>query len=137
MPVYSKEYVFATKGEIDVLDVTDYVGLTIDESGILAGTATVFTSEESCGIVVMEYEHGLIQDLKKVVGRIVPRGDGYVHDTIDDDAHSHLRAALIGPSVSIPFSNGNLQLGAWQQVLFVDFGRKPTTRRLMVQVVGE
>lgn len=137
MPVFTKEYVFATKGEIDILDVTDYVVSAVSESKMLSGVATVFTSEETCALVMMEYEHGLMQDLKQAVGRLVPRGEGYVHDTIDDDAHSHLRSTILGNSITVPFVNGALSLGAWQQILLLELGRRPSTRKVLVQLVGE
>jgi secondary thiamine-phosphate synthase enzyme len=135
--VYTKEYIFATKGEIDILDITDYVSSAVTESKLLNGMATVFTTEETCALVIMEYEHGLMQDLKQAIGRIVPRGEGYVHDTIDDDAHSHLRSTLLGSSITVPFVNGSLSLGAWQQVLLLELGKRPDTRKILVQVLGE
>ena len=137
MGVFTKEFIFATKGEIDILDITDYVVSAVSESKLINGITTVFTTEENCALVIMEYEHGLMQDLKKSIGRIVPRGEGYVHDTIDDDAHSHLRSTLLGSTLTIPFVNGNLSLGAWQQVLFLELGKRPDTRKILVQVVGE
>ena len=137
MGVFTKEYIFATKGEIDILDITDYVISAVSESKLINGIATVFTTEENCALVIMEYEHGLMQDLKQSIGKLVPRGEGYVHDTIDDDAHSHLRSTLLGSTLTIPFVNGNLSLGAWQQVLFLELGKRPDTRKILVQVVGE
>ncbi len=137
MGVFTKEYIFATKGEIDVLDVTEYVTSAVAESKLVSGVATVFTSEETCGLVIMEYEHSLMQDLKQVISKLVPRADGYSHNTIDDDAHSHLRSTLLGSSLSVPFVNGNLALGAWQQVLFLELGKRPSTRKILVQVIGE
>lgn len=137
MGVFTKEYVFATKGEIDILDITDYVVSAVSDSGLINGVVNVFTSEETCAVVIMEYEHGLMQDLKEVIGRLVPRGEGYVHDTIDDDAHSHLRSALLGSGLSVPFVNGNLSLGAWQQILLLELGKRPSTRKILVQVLGE
>jgi secondary thiamine-phosphate synthase enzyme len=135
--VFTKEYIFATKGEIDILDITDYVVSGVVESRLLSGIVTIFTAEETCGLAIMEYEHGLMQDLKKVMSTLVPRGEGYVHDTIDDDAHSHLRTTLLGSSLTVPFVNGSLSLGAWQQILLLELGRRPSTRKVMVQVVGE
>ena len=135
--VFTKEFIFATKGEIDILDITDYVSSAVTESKLLGGMVTVFTTEETCALVIMEYEHGLMQDLKQAIGRIVPRGEGYVHDTIDDDAHSHLRSTLLGSSLTIPFVNGSLSLGAWQQVLLLELGKRPDTRKILVQVLGE
>ena len=137
MGVFTKEFIFATKGEIDILDITDYVISAVSESKLINGITTVFTTEENCALVIMEYEHGLMQDLKQSIGKIVPRGEGYVHDTIDDDAHSHLRSTLLGSTLTIPFVNGNLSLGAWQQVLFLELGKRPDTRKILVQVVGE
>ena len=137
MGVFTKEFIFATKGEIDILDITDYVSSAVTESKLLGGMVTVFTTEETCALVIMEYEHGLMQDLKQAIGRIIPRGEGYVHDTIDDDAHSHLRSTLLGSSLTIPFVNGSLSLGAWQQVLLLELGKRPDTRKILVQVLGE
>lgn len=137
MGVFNKEYVFATKGEIDILDVTDYVTSSVTESKLLNGVVTVFTPEENCALVLMEYERGLVQDLKRQIGRLVPQDEGYVHDTIDDDAHSHLRTAMLGSSLSVPFVNSNLSLGAWQQILLLELGKRPNTRKVMVQVLGE
>jgi len=134
---FTKEFIFATKGEIDVLDVTEYVTSAVAESRLLSGVATVFTSEETCALVTMEYEHGLVQDLKQVISKLVPRSEGYSHNSVDDDAHCHLRSTLLGSTVSIPFVNGNLALGAWQQVLFLELGKRPSTRKIVVQVVGE
>ncbi len=135
--MFNNEYVFATKGEIDILDITDYVTSSVTESKLLNGSATIFTPEENCALIIMEYESGLVQDLKKEIGKLVPQDEGYIHDTIDDDAHSHLRTSLLGSSLSIPFINGNLCLGAWQQVLFIELGKRPNTRKIIVQVLGE
>ncbi len=137
MGVFTKEYIFATKGEIDILDVTDYVNAALAESKLLGGMATAFTSEETCALVIMEYEHGLMQDLRKAISQMIPRGEGYVHDTIDDDAHSHLRSTVLGKSVTVPFVNGTLSLGAWQQILLLELGKRPSTRKMLVQLVGD
>ncbi len=137
MGVFTKEYIFATKGEIDILDITDYVSAAMAESRLLNGIATVFAAEETCALVIMEYEHGLMQDLKQMIAKLVPRSEGYLHNTIDEDAHCHLRSAVLGSTLSVPFVNGNLALGAWQQILLLDLGKRPSTRKMMVQVLGE
>ncbi len=124
-----------TRGHTDVVDITREVASAVRGSGV----ATVFVSGSTAGITTIENEPGLLDDLKEALERMAPSGRRYHHSETagDDNGASHVRAALLGPSLSVPFADGRLLLGTWQQIVLVDFDTRPRTRDITVQVVGE
>jgi secondary thiamine-phosphate synthase enzyme len=137
--VVTRELQLRTKGGYDVQDITDHVMRAVQESKLTAGTVTVFCSGSTGGLTTLEYESGVVQDLKQVLDEITPPDRDYRHHARwgDDNGHSHLRAALIGPSLTVPFVDGRLTLGTWQQIVFCDFDTRPRARSLIVQIMGE
>lgn len=128
-----------TKGFTDILDITDKVAGIVAKSDIQNGLVNVFCSGSTGGITTIEYESGVINDLKKAIEKIVPSNMPYEHDTRwgDGNGFSHVRAALMKPSLTIPLIKGKLTLGTWQQIVFMDFDNRGRNRDVVVQVVGE
>lgn len=128
-----------TKGNIDVIDITREVQSKVDKSGVQEGHVLVFVSGSTAGVTTVEYEPGLEKDLKEMFERVVPSDKDYYHNERwgDGNGHSHVRASLLGPSVIVPFSNGELLLGTWQQIVLMDFDNRARSREIVVQVVGE
>jgi len=128
-----------TKGFSDVIDITDKVAGMIKHSGIQNGMVTVFCSGSTGSITTIEYESGVIYDLQKAIEKIVPSDIPYEHDKRwgDGNGFSHVRAALIKPSLTIPLVKGKLTLGIWQQIVFIDFDNRERNRNIIVQVVGD
>ena len=128
-----------TKGFADIIDVTDGVLSLLHESKISNGLLTVFCSGSTGAITTIEYESGVIEDLKKAIERIAPSNMPYAHDKRwgDGNGFSHVRAALMKPSLTIPVVEGSLALGTWQQIVLIDFDNRPRERKLIVQIVGE
>jgi len=129
----------STKGFTDILDITDKVTGIVAKSGIQNGLVNVFCSGSTGGITTIEYESGLIKDLQKAIEKIVPSNVPYEHDKRwgDGNGFSHIRAALMKPSLTIPLVKGKLSLGTWQQIVFMDFDNRGRDREIVVQVVGE
>jgi secondary thiamine-phosphate synthase enzyme len=127
-----------TQGHGEVVDVTTSAQKAIDNAGMRDGLCTVFVAHSTCGITVIECEPGCNADLNTVLERIAPESDRWEHNerNADTNGHSHARAALIGPSVTIPVSNGELLLGIWQKIVCVDFDDRPRTRRVVIQLLG-
>lgn len=136
---HSGQFGLQTQGNDDMHDVTGQVQQIILESGMLNGIVTVFVVGSTAGVTTIEYEPGLAQDMAKVMERIAPRDDLYAHEARwdDDNGHSHIRASLLGPSITLPFSEGRLAVGTWQQIVLVDFDTRPRNRTVIVQVLGE
>lgn len=128
-----------TKGNADMLDLTDQVRTIIDDLEMHEGTVTIFTPSSTSGLTTIEFESGALEDLRRALERIAPTDAEYLHNLRwgDGNGHSHLRAAMMGPSLSIPVHQGTLLLGTWQQILFVDFDNRPRHRKLVVQIVGD
>ena len=139
MAVFSDKISLSTKGFCDVHDITPRLRQILTESGLQEGICCVILAGSTGGITTIEYEPGLLKDLENVLEKITPSNKSYHHDAAwgDGNGFSHLRSALIGASASIPFSNGKLILGTWQQVVFLDFDNRPRERTLHVQLVGE
>ncbi len=131
-------FVVETKGFTDVLDVTPQVERAVSASGVQSGIVLAFTPGSTAGLTTIEYEPGAVSDLKDAVARIAPEGIAYAHDARwgDGNGFSHVRAALLGPSLSLPVRGGALVTGTWQQVVLVDFDNRPRSRRVEVQVLG-
>jgi secondary thiamine-phosphate synthase enzyme len=128
-----------TKGFSDVLDITDKVTRIVEDSRIQTGLVNVFCSGSTGSITTIEYESGVINDLKKALEKIVPSNIPYEHDKRwgDGNGFSHVRAALMKPSLTIPIVKGKLSLGTWQQIVFIDFDNRGRNRDIIVQVMGE
>ena len=129
-----------TGGNCDIVDITEQVSNTIADSGVSNGTVTVFNVGSTAGITTTEYEPGLVNyDIAAAFEKIAPRVGRYEHEETwhDDNGHSHVRAALLGPSLSVPVVDGQLALGTWQQIVLVDFDTRPRTRTVVCQIVGE
>jgi secondary thiamine-phosphate synthase enzyme len=128
-----------TRGECDIVDITPQVAKQVAESGVNSGTVTVFVPGSTAGVTTIEYESGLVADLKRLWDRIVPRDIHYDHDRRwgDGNGHSHVRASMLGPSLVVPFTDGRLILGTWQQIILVDFDNRPRSRRAVLQIMGE
>jgi len=128
-----------TKGETDIVDITHHVNEIIGEGDITTGTATVFVKGSTAGISTIEYESGLVSDLKSLYERLAPRQGEYRHNLRwgDGNGFSHVRASLTGQSFSIPVCDKRPLLGTWQQLILIDFDNRPRSREVVVQIVGE
>jgi secondary thiamine-phosphate synthase enzyme len=129
----------STTGQGDAHDVTERVARAVAQSGILAGTVTVFVAGSTAGVTTIEFEPGALQDLRTLFETLAPRDAEYRHHLRwgDDNGSSHVRAALLGPSLTVPFRNGKLLLGTWQQIAFLEFDTRPRRRELIIQIVGD
>ncbi len=139
MTVASKQVSIRTKGEGDLLDITDEISRAVLETGLKNGVATVFVTGATGAITTIEYEAGLLKDFPDMLERVAPKNLDYEHERRwhDGNGHSHVRASLIGPSLTVPFVNGRLTLGTWQQIVFAELDVRSRTRNLVVQVMGE
>ena len=128
-----------TRGDADIHDITERISNAVSKSGLKNGTATVFCPSSTSAVTTIEYESGALSDLRRLFDEIVPAGRDYAHNARwqDGNGHSHVRAALLGPSLSVPFVNGRLTLGTWQQVIYMDFDNRPRRRELVLQIIGE
>jgi len=139
MAIRSVSLSLTTRGQADILDITTEVARAVAESGLKEGVATVFCPSSTSAVTTVEYESGCLADLRRLFDEIIPPDREYAHNARwgDGNGHAHVRAALLGPSLSVPFSNGQLMLGTWQQIVYVDFDVRPRQRRLMLQLIGE
>jgi len=138
--VVSKKIQVRTNGNCDILDITAQAAEVVAESGILAGTATLFCVGSTAAITTTEYEPGLVRhDIKAAFEKIAPENGRYEHEETwhDDNGHSHVRASLLGPSLTVPIVDGKLTLGTWQQIVLIDFDTSPRTRQVICQIIGE
>jgi len=128
-----------TKGNADMIDITDRIQKLIIENGFEEGNATVFVPGATGGITTIEFEPGLQKDFPDFFEKLAPRDAIYKHDETwhDGNGHSHVRASMLGPSLTIPFENNKLILGKWQQVVLLDFDTKPRDRRIIIQLIGK
>jgi secondary thiamine-phosphate synthase enzyme len=127
-----------TKGETDIIDITREVAGKVASCGTSSGTVTVFVAGSTAGITTIEYEPGLIADLRALWDRVVPRYAEYEHNERwgDGNGYAHVRASVLGASLVVPFTNGRLVLGDWQQIVLVDFDNRPRSRKLILQILG-
>lgn len=128
-----------TRAGYDVQDITPSVSRVVQETKLKNGIVTVFCPGSTGGLTTIEFESGVIEDLRQVLDEIIPPDRDYRHHRRwgDDNGSSHLRAALMGPSLTVPFVDGRLTLGTWQQIVFCEFDTRARTRELVVQVIGE
>ena len=139
METFEHSFQIETRGFTDILDITDEVSGAVRRSGLRSGIAVASVPGSTAGVTTIEFESGAVSDLREAVARLVPEGETYAHDARwgDGNGFSHVRAALMGPSLSLPFRDGTLVTGTWQQIVLVDFDNRPRTRRVEVQLVGE
>lgn len=128
-----------TSGGNEMQDLTRMVQGVVADSGLTAGIVVIFVAHSTAGVTVSEFEPGLIEDIRQTLERIAPADADYRHNALnrDDNAHSHLRSSVIGPSLTVPFESGRLALGTWQRVVLIDFDTHPRTRQVVIQVIGE
>lgn len=129
---------FPTKGEGDIVNITQELKDLLAESGLASGTVTVFAPGATAAITTLEYEPGVVQDFQRLFDQIIPREQDYEHNVRlgDGNGHSHCRAGLLGPSLVVPFMNGRFCLGTWQAVCFVCLDAVPRDRKVVVQLMG-
>ncbi len=139
MTVVTKTLSFQSKGRDDMIDITSSVQDALTASGLTGGIVTVFVPGSTASITTIEYEPGLLKDFPRAMEKLAPREAHYDHDARwgDGNGHSHVRASTIGPGLVVPFQNGRLLLGTWQQIVFVDFDNRPRARNVIVQAMGE
>lgn len=137
--IYSDELSVKTKGEIEILDITDKVTKIIERSKIKNGIAVLFVPGSTGAITTIEYEPGLVQDMSKALERLFPKDIEYKHHERwhDYNGHSHVRASFLGPSLAVPVKNGKMTLGTWQQIVFLELDVGARDRKIQVQVIGE
>ena len=138
MEVETHSINFKTNGNCDIIDLTGKVETVITESNFDEGSVLIFAGGSTAGITTIEYEPGLLQDYPKFFDRIAPVNMNYEHDNTwhDGNGHSHVRASLQGASLTVPFVDGSLTLGTWQQIIFVDFDNRSRSREVVVQLMG-
>ncbi len=129
---------FSTQGNADMVDVTAQVAAVVADAGLVDGIVTLFTPSATSALTTIEYESGCLSDLGRLFNEIVDPKRPYQHNARwgDGNGHSHVRAALLGPSLTVPVVNGRLTLGTWQQIIFIDFDNRARRRKLIVQMMG-
>lgn len=139
LTIISKTLVFQTKGENDIIDITNDVIQIVNKTKLDKGIVTIFVPGSTGALTTIEYEPGLLIDLPNSLNRISPKSLVYEHDKRwhDGNGHSHIKASLIGPSLTVPFIDGNLSLGTWQQIVFLELDVRNRTRKILLQIIGE
>lgn len=139
MTVVTKSITFKTKGNCDLIDITSQVASEVKQSGVNNGAVTLFISGSTAGITTIEYESRLLEDFEKMWDRVVPQNIPYEHNKTwgDGNGHSHVRASMLGASLTVPFVSKRLTLGTWQQIVFIDFDNRSRSRELVLQIMGE
>jgi secondary thiamine-phosphate synthase enzyme len=135
----TQEIRLSTSGRTDILDLTPQVSRIVQESGVSHGEVLLFVPGSTAALTTIEYESGVLEDLRAAIERLAPKGIPYAHDARwgDGNGFAHVRAALVGPSLVIPFQEGRLLLGTWQQIVLLDFDNRPRQRRILVRLRGE
>ncbi len=139
MQIITKRINVSSKGNTDIIDLTSQAVQILQQSGLKEGQMTVFAPGATAAVSTVEYEPGLLKDIPEMLDKIAPQGPPYHHDQTwhDGNGHSHLRATLMGPSMTIPFENGALILGTWQQIILLDFDNRQRQRSIVCQLIGE
>ena len=139
MTVITKTTQIKTRGENDMIDITGQTSKAVEESKLKDWIVTVFVSGSTAAITTIEYEPGLTQDFPRMLSRIAPIDIEYEHDNTwhDGNGHSHVRASLIGPSLTIPFKDGDLILGTWQQIVLLETDTRHRERKIILQIIGQ
>ncbi len=139
MPSYTGNIEVETAGEVQIIDITDRVQKFVERSSIKEGIALVFVPGSTGAITTVEYEPGLLEDIPRALERLFPKEMKYEHHERwhDGNGHSHVRASFLKPDLCVPISAGEVELGTWQQIIFIELDNKPRRRRIIVKVVGE
>ena len=139
MKVVSRRIGLKTKGEVDMINITNDVQTAVETTEVVNGIVTVFVPGSTGAVTTIEYEPGLLRDFPAALERIAPRSIEYEHEKRwhDGNGHSHVRASLLGPSITVPFEKGKLTLGTWQQIVFVELDNRSRARELVLQIMGE
>ena len=139
MPVATGSIKISTKGNDDVVDITSKVAEIVSGSKIKSGLVNVFVSGSTASVTTIEYEPGLVRDVKALGERLAPSNEDYSHNDTwgDGNGHSHIKASVIGPSLTVPFTAGKMALGTWQQIVVIDHDTKARSRDIVVQIIGE
>jgi len=139
MGVFSDEITVHTKGENDIVDITDNIQEIVNKSNLIEGIACIFIAGSTGTITTIEYEPGLMKDLPRALEKIAPKNIHYDHHETwhDDNGRSHVRASLMGPGLTVPIRHGKAVHGTWQQIVFVELDTRPRTRNILVQIIGE
>ena len=139
MRVRGTTIVLQTSAGTDVVDITERVALAVQASEVAEGIAVVFVPGSTAGVTTIENESGVLHDLRRAIDRMAPEGDEYEHNEAwgDMNGYSHVRAALLGPSVAVPIRNAKLTLGRWQQIVLCDFDNRPRDREVLIEIVGD
>lgn len=136
--IFNEEIIKDSKGDCDIIDITQDIRDAVHKSHFKSGTAAIFSVGSTASITTIEYEPGLIQDLPKLMDKLIPKHAKYFHNETwgDGNGHSHLRSAIFGTSYTVPVIKSDLVLGTWQQIVLIDFDNRPRTRRIIVQITG-
>ena len=139
MTVDTKILEIQTKGENDIIDITQKVETLVTKSDIKNGIVTIFVTGSTGALTTIEFEPGLLEDFPKILARIAPNDIKYAHEERwhDGNGRSHVKASLIGPSINVPFTDKKLMLGTWQQIIFLELDVRKRTRNLVLQIIGE
>ncbi|MDP2921662.1 MAG: secondary thiamine-phosphate synthase enzyme YjbQ [Candidatus Omnitrophota bacterium] len=139
MNIVNKKIKLSTKGDTDIINITADVSSAVLNSGLKEGSVTIFVPGSTGSITTVEYEPGLVQDLKDYFEKIAPKSGVYQHNIKwqDGNGYSHVRASFLGPGITVPFTKGKIQLGTWQQIIFIDFDNRPRDREIIMQLIGE
>jgi len=139
MTVTTKSIKIQSKGENDIIDITNKISTKIQESSIVNGAVTVFVTGSTGALTTIEYEPGLLKDFPDMLSRIAPDDLNYEHEQMwhDGNGRSHIKASLIGPSITIPFNDGIMLLGTWQQIVFVELDTRRREREIVLQIIGD
>ena len=139
MKIINEHITFDTKGHSDIIDITQQVQQNISSSNLNNGSVLIFVPGATGALTTIEYEPGLVSDLQDALERIAPQGLEYANNLKwgDGNGHSHVRASLMSPSLTVPFVDGKMTLGTWQQIIFIDLDNRSRSRKLVVQITGE
>lgn len=137
--VVTREITLNTMGECDIIDITPDIEQEVTKAGMTKGVVAIFVAGSTAGLTTIEFESGVLADLQGMWERIVPKNIAYAHDRRwgDGNGYSHVRASLLGASLTVPFSNKRLMVGTWQQIVLVDFDNRPRSRQVILQIMGE
>lgn len=138
MEIITEHLSVATRGNSDIVDITPQVSSFVAKNKLKEGNVTVFVSGSTASVTTTEYEPGLIKDIPAAMERLAPQSITYHHNETwhDGNGHSHVRASMMGPSLTVPFSKGELLLGTWQQIVLIDFDTRARKRKIVVQLMG-
>jgi len=138
MKILTKELIIESRGNCDIIDITDEVQRILNASNMLEGICNIFSIGSTASVTTIEFEPGLLQDIPKILEKLIPTYSRYHHNDTwgDGNGHAHIRSAIIGTSLNVPFNSGMLMIGTWQQIVLIDFDNKKRTRRVAVQLTG-